>query len=182
MSIDIISELKPKNNAEFALLDDQYLRGGVRVCADLTTRNAIPVDKRKYGMKVFVQATDLTYKLQSDLVTWILDESSAPAFVEIAFSYGDATPRTIYTAIKTQRIWQVILSIDVAFNGSLPSITLGDNGDLDRLMASNQNDPLTIGVYSTSPAYEYAEGSAILLSITPGGGASAGSGKIQLLF
>ena len=102
-----------------------------------------------------------------------------PAFAEIAFAYGDASPRTIYTTSGTQRVWQVLLAIDTPFNGTGPALTIGDSGDADRLMAATQNDPKTADVYSTQPAYEYSDGTAITLSITPGAGASAGSGKIQ---
>jgi hypothetical protein len=108
--------------------------------------------------------------------------ADAPAIAEIAFAYGDATPRTIYTTIGTQRVWQVLLSIDTPFNGTAPALTIGDAGDADRLMTATQNDPKTADVYSTQPAYEYSDGTAITLSITPGAGASAGSGKIQLFF
>ena len=108
--------------------------------------------------------------------------SGSPSIAEIAFSYGDATPRTIYTTTGTQRVWQVALSIDTPFNGTSPSLTIGDAGDADRLMAASQNNPKTSDVYSTNPAYEYTTGTAITLTIVPGAGASAGSGKIQLFF
>lgn len=75
MPISLIAELIPKNSALFALLDDQYLRGSFRVSGTLSERNSIPVDKRKHGMKVFVQSTDLVYELQSDLTTWIIDRA-----------------------------------------------------------------------------------------------------------
>lgn len=75
MPIQLIAELNPKNNADFALLDDMYLRGGFHIVDNLTTRNAIPTDRRKHGMKVFVQTTDIVYELQSDLTTWIIDRS-----------------------------------------------------------------------------------------------------------
>jgi hypothetical protein len=75
MPIQLIAELNPKNNADFALLDDMYLRGGFHVVDNLTTRNSIPIDRRKHGMKVFVQTTDLVYELQSDLTSWIIDRA-----------------------------------------------------------------------------------------------------------
>ena len=108
--------------------------------------------------------------------------SGGQTIAEIAFAYGDASPRTIYTIVGTQRVWQVALSIDTPFNGTSPSLTIGDAGDADRLMAATQNDPLTVSVYSSNPAYEYTTGTAITLTIVPGAGASAGSGKIQLFF
>lgn len=76
MPIQVISELAPKNGGQFALLDDKFIRGGFHVCANLTERNNIPADIRKYGMRVFVQSNDIVYMLGSDLVTWIIDSST----------------------------------------------------------------------------------------------------------
>lgn len=75
MPVTLISELVPKNNGLFALLDDEYLRGGFHIVANLTERNQIPVDRRKHGMLVFVQTTDIAYRLQADLVSWEVDKS-----------------------------------------------------------------------------------------------------------
>ena len=71
MSIPLISEIVPKNNGAFAMLDDTNLRGGSRIVNTLNERNAIPVDKRKNGMLVFVIETDIWYSLQADLLTWV---------------------------------------------------------------------------------------------------------------
>ncbi len=76
MPIQLIAELQPKGSfgpGDFALLDDAYLRGGFHICANLTDRNNIPVDRRKHGMRVFVQTTDIVYILSSDLTTWTSD-------------------------------------------------------------------------------------------------------------
>lgn len=75
MPITLISELVPKNNGLFALLDDEYLRGGFHIVANLTERNQIPPDRRKHGMLVFVQTTDIAYRLQADLISWEVDKS-----------------------------------------------------------------------------------------------------------
>jgi hypothetical protein len=42
---------------------DSLGRGGFMTLPDLSTRNAIPVKRRKQGMMVYVQATDSLYKL-----------------------------------------------------------------------------------------------------------------------
>ena len=42
---------------------DSLGRGGFMTLPDLTTRNSIPVKRRKQGMMVFVQANDSLYKL-----------------------------------------------------------------------------------------------------------------------
>jgi hypothetical protein len=118
------------------------------------------------------------------------DENGSPVYVDLAnpdaveiyFSWGDATPRIIHTMTKTQRVWEVRLSIETVFDGTGPSLQIGDAGDPGRLMGATQNDPLSLAIYSSSPGAECVAGSDILLTITPGGGASQGSGHIQLIF
>lgn len=86
MPIKFISELQPKAN--FALLDDLYLRGSFRVCATLNDRNNLDVDFLKHGMKVFVQSTDTVYELQNDLTTWITDRGLTTTLQE-AYNNGE---------------------------------------------------------------------------------------------
>jgi hypothetical protein len=87
MPINLIAEIVPKNAGQFALLDDAYLRGGFHVVDNLTTRNSISVDRRKYGMRIAVQSTDLVYKLESDLTTWTVDQIATVALQQ-AYNAG----------------------------------------------------------------------------------------------
>ena len=123
--------------------------------------------------------------------TLLTDEEGTPFFGEdprarheIAFAWGDASPRTIFTvpASPALTLWRVGLLIDEPFNGVNPSVSVGDVTDAGRLMAAGQNDPLTAGVYASNPAILYTPGDEIRISITPGAGATAGSGKVQLFF
>lgn len=71
IGIPLIAEIGPKNNGSFAMLDDAYIRGGLRVVTDLAERNAITADRRKEGMLVLVTGDSNTvYILTADLVTW----------------------------------------------------------------------------------------------------------------
>ena len=45
---------------------DSLGRGGFMSLPDLTTRNNIPVKRRKQGMMVYVQANDSLYKLTTE--------------------------------------------------------------------------------------------------------------------
>lgn len=85
--LELIAELVPKNSADFALLDDAYIRGGFHVVANLTDRNSIPMGRRKVGMRVAVATTDAVYKLSSDLITWIADTTSTTA-LQAAYNAG----------------------------------------------------------------------------------------------
>jgi hypothetical protein len=73
IGIPLIAEIGPKNGGSFAMLDDTYIRGGLRVVATLQDRDAITPDRRKEGMLVLVVGdSNNLYMLTADLTTWIL--------------------------------------------------------------------------------------------------------------
>ena len=114
----------------------------------------------------------LEYKINNSFVT----EHS------FAFTYDIITPVIIYTIPANTRIWSVLLSIDVAFDGIGATLKIGDAVVSDHLMAISQNDLTDVAVYSTTPAYEYTGITEIVLTIVPGTSASQGSGCIKLIF
>lgn len=102
------------------------------------------------------------------------------ASVEINFAFGDATPVTVVTALANKLVYSAQLHILVPFNGVGAALTVGDAAQPDRLMKANENDVLTAGANTTAPAYAYAVNTPLLLSITPGAGASQGAGVLIL--
>ena len=100
--------------------------------------------------------------------------------VEIAFAFGDATPKTLLTTGVGKTVYGVGLHIYTAFNGSGAALQVGDSGDPARLMAASQNSPGEVGSYTTSPNHVYGSATVLLLTITPGGGASQGAGIVTL--
>ena len=88
MPIELIARIAPKNNGDFALLEDIYMQGGFHVVQTLTDRNSITLDRRKYGMRVAVQSNDKVYKLNADLTSWSLDEQ-ATTTLQAAYDAGD---------------------------------------------------------------------------------------------
>ena len=80
----------------YATHDDVYGKGGWRSVADNTARDAIPADRRKEGMAVYVIATGKTYFLDSGLVSWT--ESLSDAVTKYVVG-TDSTYTTIQSAI-----------------------------------------------------------------------------------
>lgn len=64
MSMQVPSEFVPISD-EQALLDANYIRGGIMSVADITARNNINVERRKLGLLVYVQSTQLIYILKN---------------------------------------------------------------------------------------------------------------------
>lgn len=125
--------------------------------------------------------TDEFLKTDGSAADWapVPGGSIEAPFEELSFSYGDA-PQVIYGAGANKTIYSIQLIIAVAFNGTAPEITIGDAGDNDRLLTAAKNDPAQIGTYEVYPNYAYGAGTDVYLYITPGAGASAGSGRVLI--
>jgi hypothetical protein len=94
------------------------------------------------------------------------------------FAYGDATPAAVVTAAAGKVVYSVEVVIVVPFDGVGAAITVGDAAVPDRLMNAGENALTLVGSNTTAPAYRYNVDTPVLLSITPGAGASQGSGAI----
>lgn len=100
--------------------------------------------------------------------------------IEVPFSFGDATPLQLVEVAAGKLIERITLFVDIAFDGIGPSLTIGDNGDPDALMTSTENDPREEAAYQVTPNLRYETDTDILLFITPGLGASQGSGLVVI--
>lgn len=100
----------------------------------------------------------------------------------IAFSFGDATPSTIYIPADAGTFTEVRVIFDTPFNGTGAAIALGTIASPQALLATNQNDPSGTSEYENTPDLHVGAGTAVRLSITPGSGASQGAGRILLTF
>lgn len=112
------------------------------------------------------------------------DEQDAPTIrqleVEFPFAFGDASPRTVRNVAAGKLVRRTQIHITEAFDGAGAALAVGDAGDAERLMAEGTNDPTDTGTYETNPAHRYGSDTDVLLTITPGAGASAGAGLLVL--
>jgi hypothetical protein len=109
--------------------------------------------------------------------------ASASSGIEVHvldFSFGDSSPAPVYTAPSGKLITSVRINIDTPFDGIGAALQVGIAGTPGQLMASSQNDPTVASAYETSPNRQYGAATAVILTITPGTGASAGSGQVVL--
>lgn len=102
------------------------------------------------------------------------------ASVEVAFAFGDATPTPVVTALAGKLVYVVELYVKVPFDGTGAQVTIGDAAQLDRLMSATENDLSAVGGNHSTPVHAYGSDTPILLSITPGAGATQGSGVLVL--
>lgn len=105
---------------------------------------------------------------------------SGAGVLEIAFAFGDATPKNLVVATANKQVYSVGIHIHTAFNGTGAALSVGDSGDPSRLMGAAMNDPAVAGSYEAAPNHRYGAGTQLLLTITPGAGASQGAGIVTL--
>lgn len=98
----------------------------------------------------------------------------------IAFAFGDASPSIVLTVnpASAAEITLVQLEIETPFDGAGAEIKIGTAADDDLLMRADQNAPSDAAVFEASPRVRLPAGAQVQLSITPGAGASQGSGKL----
>lgn len=106
--------------------------------------------------------------------------SSAGVNPPINFAFGDASPAPVLTLATDSEIASVQLQIEQAFNGVGAQIRLGTAGQPGLLLDAWQNDPSSTGVYETTPRVQLPAGTALVLTITPGSGASTGTGQFLI--
>ncbi len=97
---------------------------------------------------------------------------------QLNFAYGDATPALIATVTANKNIMRIDVLVDTVFNGTNAAVTIGDAGDNDSVVSADQIDLTAVGTYQINPTKKYGSNTAVNLYITPGAGASTGTGVL----
>jgi hypothetical protein len=97
---------------------------------------------------------------------------------EIAFSYGDPTPWQLARVASGKTVLTVTVGILTPFNGTTPSLTIGDSGDPARFMSLDLST--ASGTYEVNPDYLYSTETDINLYLSIGGSTTAGNGIILI--
>lgn len=98
----------------------------------------------------------------------------------LAFAYGDASPVLVETLLTGQRLTEVRLSVETAFNGAGARLSVGTLASPDLFADGAVIDPGTVAVFEFSPQNVFLVDTPVYLFITPGSGASAGKGSVIL--
>ena len=118
-----------------------------------------------------VGSTDLVTKSQLDAIG-----TSKVQAIRAAFTYTDNGTVNIGSALPANaEVTKVIVNVDTVFDGTTPTLEIGDSGDTDRLMASAGIDLETVGTYVTDLFNAYGSstqvtGTLTLTSATQGSG------------
>lgn len=99
-------------------------------------------------------------------------------FPAITFNFSDASPASVMVLTQNMEFAEISLEIETPFNGAAPQIMLGTAASPGLLMTAAQNDPTVAIVFETAPRVELPSGTAIILTVVPGSGATQGRGQL----
>lgn len=96
--VPVTGIISPLNSGDFPVNDPQFQISGFRVVADDTERDAITAERRAEGMWVYVTTSNITYRLDADLTTWIAVNANTPTYLQSYFvglaDIDPSAPRT----------------------------------------------------------------------------------------
>jgi len=136
-----------------------------------------------------VEGTTITTSVIATQVVTLLTAEQGPAGVDgadatgqrtFAFEWGDATPVPLLTVDAGRMVLACTVSLDVPFDGVGASLSIGDAGDDGSLFDAGMIDTSVVGSFQNSPCLRFGTDTEVLLTITPGTGASTGSGVVSL--
>ncbi len=132
-----------------------------------TRTNLLPVQTGNAGEVLATDGTDVYWESTGQF--------------EMLFNYGDATPKNLMIIPANKIIESVSIVLMTAFDDPATSLSIGDAGNVNRLLSTTDNTTLVAGTYTTEPAYKYAVNTQITLSITPGA-TTQGNGLITITY
>jgi hypothetical protein len=125
-----------------------------------------------------VGSSDLVTKSQMDA----LDVSAAIKFEKVAIAYDDSSPVNIGDAIPNGgTVIGFMVNVSEVFDGTTPTLDLGESGDTDNIAAAAQIDLETVGLYAGDAWVEYTSETQAIATITVSG-ASQGAATVLIKY
>ena len=88
--IEVISQIKPKNNGNFPIADVNDLKGGYIQVQTIQEMNEFPISKLKEGMLCYVAEDNHMYQFRNNVwAIWIVESSSGAAIVKVVSELTD---------------------------------------------------------------------------------------------
>jgi hypothetical protein len=98
----------------------------------------------------------------------------------VPFSFGDASPMSIYIPREPGVLTLVRLDIKTAFDGAGASLTVGTADDAEAFVSASEVDPAVVAGWEVVPDADVAAAEPILLHINPGTGPTTGAGRVLI--
>lgn len=111
-----------------------------------------------------------TLTVSSGLPAWSDAASSVGSGVYAELNYTNSGSNNIGTAVPDNTaIYKLIVEVTTSFDGTTPTLEIGDAGDADRHVITTDVDLTTVGIYITDVLYNYTSSTQITATITVSG-------------
>lgn len=95
-------------------------------------------------------------------------------------AFGSSSPVSIGTAVPTgANVLEATVQVVTPFNGTNPTLSLGDAGTINSIMATSEIDLTTAGTYKADCYTPYLSATQLLATLAAGG-SSAGAANIEI--
>lgn len=96
---------------------------------------------------------------------------------------GGTGNTTVGTVSNNSRVTLVSVEVTQAFDDANATLTVGDSGDNDRLVANDDIDLTSVGTYAVQPAYQYTTGAdSDIIAYLNIGSSTTGSAKVLVSY
>lgn len=112
--------------------------------------------------------------------TWARIWPSASQQLEIPFAYDTASPLPLIVISPGYKIMRTEVVIDTVFDGAGAELEVGTGATPGAILSAADIDVTIADTYRTFDRFEDAAPAAVQLAITPGAGATQGSGRVFL--
>lgn len=125
-----------------------------------------------------VGSSDLVTKSQMDA----LDVSAAVKFEKVAFAYDTSSPVNVGDAVPAGgTVLGFMVNVSETFDGTTPTLDIGESGDTDSVAANTLIDLETVGLYTGDTWVECSSSTQIIGTITVSS-ATQGAGTILIKY
>lgn len=148
-----------------------------KVKGDLITSDGVTPIVLPVGSDGYVLTADSS---AANGIKWTAGGGSASSFIEVPFSYGDASPKLLGIIASGKMVLNCSVRIINPFNGTSAALSVGSSGTPDDIMATGDNYPGIQSTWSNNPNTIYGSDTNVYLTINSGADATAGSGLLVL--
>jgi hypothetical protein len=128
-----------------------------------------------------VYVWDLDGNTWDDIGPAILTSSKQLRQRSVNFTYTSGALNVGATVPENGRVLSVTVAVTQIFNGTAPTLIVGDAGDVDRHVASDEVDLKTVGVYVNNVSHLYGSETQITALLVPDS-SGTGVGNITVVY
>lgn len=100
----------------------------------------------------------------------------------VDIAYTDSGALNVGAAVSANgRVLSVYINVTQVFNGTVPTLIVGDAGDTDRFVLTTEVDLKTVGVYKLDMAHLYSVSTQVIATIAPDG-STTGAANVTLVY